>query len=138
LNVALGGTLATEIQEGEGRMDHRALPNKDQRERFAVRHPVSVVPDGKLAAIVGTAEIQVNSLHRQAIDRLAPGLAVEATAADGTVEAVSVEDAKGFALGVQWHPEYWAETDAASAAIFKAFAAACRIYASGRTEAPRG
>jgi putative glutamine amidotransferase len=138
LNVALGGTLATEIQEGEGRMDHRALPNKEQRERFAIRHPVSVAPDGKLAAIVGTADIPVNSLHRQAIDRLAPGLAVEATAADGTIEAVSVDGAKGFALGVQWHPEYWAETDAASAAIFHAFAAACRAYASGRTEALRG
>lgn len=138
LNVALGGTLATEIQEDEGRMDHRAIRHEEQRERFAVRHPVAVTAGGALAAIVGDDDIRVNSLHRQAIDRLAPGLAVEATAEDGTIEAVSVTSAKGFALGVQWHPEYWAESDAASAAIFHAFAAACRAYASGRTEAPRG
>ena len=128
LNVALGGTLATEIQELDGRMDHRALPNREQRERFAVRHDVAIAPAGKLADIVGAETIRVNSLHRQAIDRLAAGLAVEATAPDGTVEAVSVEGAKAFALGVQWHPEYWAETDAPSAAIFEAFGAACRAH----------
>ncbi|UIJ72764.1 gamma-glutamyl-gamma-aminobutyrate hydrolase family protein [Aurantimonas sp. HBX-1] len=135
LNVALGGTLATEIQEGEGRMDHRAIKHEEQRERFAVRHKVAVTAGGELAAIVGADEIRVNSLHRQAIDRLAPGLAVEATAEDGTIEAVSVEEARGFALGVQWHPEYWAESDAASAAIFHAFADACRAYKAGRGEA---
>ncbi|MCB8840064.1 gamma-glutamyl-gamma-aminobutyrate hydrolase family protein [Aurantimonas sp. VKM B-3413] len=128
LNVALGGTLATEIQELDGRMDHRALPNREQRERFAVRHDVAIAPAGKLAGIVGAETIRVNSLHRQAIDRLADGLAVEASAPDGTVEAVSVEGAKAFALGVQWHPEYWAETDAPSAAIFEAFGAACRAH----------
>ena len=49
---------------------------------------------------------QVNSLHAQAIDRLAEGLAVEALASDGTIEAVSVENAPGFALALQWHPEW--------------------------------
>ncbi|WP_370195886.1 MULTISPECIES: gamma-glutamyl-gamma-aminobutyrate hydrolase family protein [Alphaproteobacteria] len=137
LNVALGGTLATEIQELDGRMDHRATPNKDQRERYATRHAVAVTPGGVLARIVGSDEIRVNSLHRQAIDRLADGLAVEASAPDGTVEAVSVKGAKAFALGVQWHPEYWAETDAASTAIFKAFGDACRAHAARRADAPR-
>lgn len=126
LNVTLGGSLATEIQTQEGRMDHRAPEHPSQDERFAPRHPVSVVPDGLLASIVGTPEIQVNSLHRQGVERLAAGLTIEAEAADGTVEAVSVAGASAFALGVQWHPEYWAESDAASAAIFHAFAEACR------------
>lgn len=126
LNVALGGSLATEIQEGEGRMDHRAVPHPDQAERFGLRHPVALEPGGRLEAIVGCAAIDVNSLHRQAIDRLADGLEVEARAADGTIEAVSVREAPGFTLGVQWHPEYWARTDAPSRAIFEAFAAACR------------
>ena len=132
LNVAFGGTLATEIQELDGRMDHRAIPHDEQRERFAIRHPVEVVEGGALAKIVGDGELRVNSLHRQAIDRLGEGLAVEATAPDGTVEAVSVEGARSFALSVQWHPEYWAETDEASAAIFEGFAAACRAYAASR------
>ncbi len=132
LNVALGGSLATEIQDFEGRMDHRAPTHPEQDARFALRHPVSVEPGGRLAAIVGGASVEVNSLHRQAIDRLADGLAVEARAPDGTVEAVSVPDAKGFALGLQWHPEYWAETDPASRAIFEAFGQACRDYRAAR------
>ena len=98
---------------------------------------MAVTPGGVLAGIVGSDEIRVNSRHRQAIDRLADGLAVEASAPDGTVEAVSVEGAKAFALGVQWHPEYWAETDAASTAIFKAFGDACRAHAARRADAPR-
>ena len=132
LNVAFGGTLSTEVQEIDGRMDHRAIPHDEQRERFAIQHPVAVSSGGVLSKIVGERELQVNSLHRQAIDRLGEGLNVEATAPDGTVEAVSVDGSKAFALGVQWHPEYWAESDEPSAAIFKHFAAACRNYAASR------
>lgn len=132
LNVALGGSLATEIQEFEGRMDHRAPTHPEQDARFALRHPVAVEAGGRLAAIVGADTVEVNSLHRQAIDRLAEGLRVEARAPDGTVEAVSVPDAQGFALGLQWHPEYWANSDAASRAIFAAFGDACRAYRDER------
>ncbi|MFD2236417.1 gamma-glutamyl-gamma-aminobutyrate hydrolase family protein [Aureimonas populi] len=128
LNVAFGGTLATEIQELDGRHDHRAPELPEQAERFAIRHPVRVEAGGRLREIVGAEEIRVNSLHRQAVDRLGEGLAVEARAEDGTVEAVSVAGAEGFTLGVQWHPEYWVESDPASAAIFRAFGAACRAY----------
>lgn len=126
LNVALGGTLAAEMQEIPGRADHRAPEASSQDERFALRHDVLLEPDARLRAITGRERFAVNSLHRQAIDRLAPALAVEARAPDGTIEAVRVSDAPGFALGVQWHPEYWAETDAPSAAIFRAFGEACR------------
>ncbi len=129
LNVALGGSLATEIQEGEGMMDHRAPDNPDQDARFAIRHPVTIRPGTCLADVFGAGEIRVNSVHRQAIGSLAPRLAVEATAEDGTVEAVSVIDAPAFAVGVQWHPEYWAKTDDASARIFRAFGDAVRAYA---------
>lgn len=132
LNVALGGTLETEIQEKEGIADHRAPQSDHNDERFAIRHPASVKPGSCLAAIVGTGEIQVNSLHRQAIATLAPGLSVEAAAPDGTVEAVSVSGASAFALGVQWHPEYWAKTDEPSAAIFRAFGDAARERALAR------
>ena len=74
----------------------------------------------------------MNSLHRQAIAETAPRLQVEARAADGTVEAVSVLDARNFAVGVQWHPEYWAQTDAPSRALFQAFGDAVRAYAARR------
>ena len=78
-------------------------------------------------------EIMVNSVHRQAIDRLGSRLQVEAVAEDGTVEAVSVSDARAFAVGVQWHPEYWVQADGNSAKIFRAFGDAVRAHALART-----
>jgi putative glutamine amidotransferase len=129
LNVALGGTLDTEVQTLEGRADHRAPDHDDEHVRFALSHTVTATPGGVLEQILGTSQIQVNSLHRQAIARLAEGLQVEAKADDGTIEAVSVP-AKRFALALQWHPEYWAshkpQEDQPSTAIFQAFGDAAR------------
>lgn len=133
LNVALGGTLATEIQEREGSLDHRAPVSDDQNERFAIRQSVSIKPGSCLAGVFGAGEIMVNSVHRQAIDRLGNWLQVEAVAEDGTVEAVSVRDSTGFAVGVQWHPEYWVKSDDASARIFRAFGEAARERAAARS-----
>lgn len=132
LNVALGGALATEIQELPGRMDHRKPVSDDTDVSFAIRHTVRVAEGSCLAGILGAGEVPVNSLHRQAISRLAPRLQAEATAEDGMVEAVSVIDAPGFAIGVQWHPEYWVRKDGPSAAIFRAFGEAVRAYARDR------
>lgn len=132
LNVALGGTLATEIQEGEGMMDHRAPQSDSQDERFAIRQPVAIRSGTCLADVFGPGEILVNSVHRQAVGRLGSRLEVEAVAPDGTVEAVSVSGAKAFAVGVQWHPEYWAASDANSARIFRAFGDAVREHALAR------
>jgi putative glutamine amidotransferase len=132
LNVALGGTLIAEVQRLEGRADHRAPAGDDQDVRFAIRQDVAVAAGGALAGILGAGTIQVNSLHRQAIGRLADRLAVEATAPDGTIEAVRVVDAPGFAIGVQWHPEYWVESDRPSARLFAAFAAAIREHMAAR------
>ncbi len=133
MNVALGGTLATEIQELEGRMDHRAPQSDVPAERFAIQHPVRVKPGSCLAETLKEDSVRVNSVHRQAIDRIAPRLDVEAVAEDGTIEAVSVKDAKGFAVGVQWHPEYWAQTDAPSRRIFEAFGTAVRAHKAGKS-----
>ena len=136
LNVALGGTLATEIQDQPGMWDHRK-PNVPERDHmYAIRQPVFVQKDTCIARYLGlSGEVQVNSLHRQAIGQTAPRLRVEATAEDGTIEAVSVIDARNFAVGVQWHPEYWAETDAPSRALFSAFGDAVRDYAAGKAPA---
>lgn len=132
MNVALGGTLATEIQEREGSLDHRAPVSDNQDERFAIRQAVSIKPGSCLADVFGAGEIMVNSVHRQGIDRLGSRLQVEATAEDGTVEAVSVKDSPAFAVGVQWHPEYWVHSDSASARIFRAFGDAVRQHAVSR------
>lgn len=132
LNVALGGTLIPEVHKREGRDDHRAPVADDQDARFAIRQDVAIAPDGTLAKVLGAGTVQVNSLHRQAIGRLAHRLAVEATAPDGTIEAVRVVDAPGFAIGVQWHPEYWVESDQPSAKLFAAFAQAIRTRMAAR------
>ncbi|TCT45027.1 gamma-glutamyl-gamma-aminobutyrate hydrolase family protein [Martelella mediterranea] len=128
LNVALGGTLVSEVQELEGRIDHRQPAEGNRDDAFVIRQPVTIAEGSCLAGVVDAGEIQVNSLHRQAISDVAPNLSVEATAPDGTVEAVSVIGAKNFAVGVQWHPEYWASTDAPSRKIFEAFGDAVRAY----------
>lgn len=132
LNVALGGTLATEIQERQGSLDHRAVVSDNQDERFAIRQPVQIKPGSCLAGVFGAGEILVNSVHRQAVDRLGDRLQIEAVASDGTVEAVSVKDSRAFAVGVQWHPEYWATSDNNSAKIFHAFGDAVREHAAAR------
>lgn len=136
LNVALGGTLLTEVQEMENRFDHRAPVADTQDERFRLAHPVRIESGGCLAGIVGPQDVKVNSLHRQALGDLGEGIVIEARAHDGTIEAVSAPEAAGFVLATQWHPEYWATTDTPSRKIFEAFGDAARAYASKKAQAP--
>ena len=130
LNVALGGTLITEAQERPGSLDHRAPLELSNDERFKIVHEVNFEKDSEIAGLVGAHCIRVNSVHRQVVGELSPRLATEARAPDGTIEAVRVKDASAFAYGVQWHPEYWAATDPASGAIFRAFVKAAGERAS--------
>jgi len=132
LNVALGGTLDQQLHRLPGRIDHRSPQGVPYDARYAPRHAVSLRPDGAVARIVGATEIEVNSLHWQGIDRLADELVVEGTALDGVIEAVSVRSAKGFAIGVQWHPEYRVRDNPVSLALFEAFGVAARAYATAR------
>ena len=132
VNVALGGTLHQHVEELPGRLDHRENLPLDIARQYAPAHAVRVVTGGFLHRLLGREEIEVNSLHSQGIDRLAGRLVVEARAPDGLVEAVSVKDAAGFALAVQWHPEWNVLKDPASRALFEAFGAATRECAGRR------
>jgi len=132
LNVAMGGTLATEIQTQENRLDHRAPESDSQAERFKIQHPIQIAEGSCLAEIFGAQSVEVNSLHRQAIEQIAPNLITEAVAEDGTIEAVRVRDAKSFAIGVQWHPEFWVNSDTPSRKIFERFGDAVRDYANSK------
>jgi putative glutamine amidotransferase len=133
LNVALGGSLHQHVHELPGRIDHRSDKSKTYPERYGPAHPVRLTPGGRLQALFdGASAIQVNSLHGQGIDRIADELTVEAVADDGTVEAVSVRDAAGFALAVQWHPEWQVLENPWSRRLFAAFGAAARARADGR------
>jgi putative glutamine amidotransferase len=133
LNVALGGTLHQNVHEVPGRLDHRA-PDVDALDRRYAhdRHPVRLTDGGLLARLAGAEEVLVNSLHSQGIDEPAPGVAIEATAPDGQIEAIRVA-AVSFAVGVQWHPEFPRPLSAFSQALFTAFGEACRARAALRS-----
>jgi putative glutamine amidotransferase len=130
MNVAFGGSLHPEIRELPGRMNHRMprLENGDIHPDplviFADRHEVSLTPGGAFARILGCERIRVNSLHGQGI--LEPGkrVVVEGVAEDGTIEAIRIADAPGFALGVQWHAEYDPQRNPINRKLFEAFGVA--------------
>ncbi len=134
LNVALGGTLHQHVHELPGRRDHRSDKSRPHPERYEPVHEIHLTPGGYLQELFdGAATIPVNSLHAQGIDRLAEGLVVEAVAEDGTIEAVRVRDARAFALGVQWHPEWRVLDNPWSRRLYAAFGAAARERAAARS-----
>src|SRR6202051_1166742 len=127
MNVAFGGSLHPEIRELPGRINHR-MPRLENGEIhpdptvvFADRHEVNLVPGGAFATLLGCETIRVNSLHGQGI--LEPGerVVIEGVAEDGTIEAIRIADAPGFALGVQWHAEYDPQRNPINRALFQAF-----------------
>jgi putative glutamine amidotransferase len=144
MGVAFGSSLHPEIRELPGRVNHR-MPrletgeiHPDPEVVFADRHDVRLTPGGAFAQILGCETIRVNSLHGQGI--LEPGqrVRVEGVAEDGTIEAISIADAPGFALGVQWHAEYDPQRNPVNRKLFQAFgeAVAARKWANGWRDRP--
>jgi len=132
INVALGGTLYPEIRDLPGRMNHRMPPEGTVDEKFALRHEVTFTENGPFHQLLGAQTVTTNSLHGQGIKQAGKGIVIDGFAPDETPEAIYVQDAKGFALGVQWHPEYQAGLDAVSKPLFEAFGDAVRDFARGR------
>lgn len=130
MNVAFGSSLHPEIRDLPGRMNHRMprLPSgeihPDQEVIYGERHDVRLVHGGAFAKLFGRDTVRVNSLHGQGV--LEPGqrIVVEGVAEDGTIEAIRIADAPGFALGVQWHAEYDPQRNPVNRALFQAFGAA--------------
>ncbi len=136
VNVALGGSLHYRVHMVEGMLDHR---RQRRRQVYANRHMISLTPGGLFESLAGQPEIEVNSLHGQGVDRVAPGLQVEARAPDDLVEGVRVTGAKRFACAVQWHAEA-SNTEGCplSLALFGAFGDAARERAASRSARPSG
>jgi putative glutamine amidotransferase len=126
MNVAFGGSLWQKLHDVPGLMDHREDLTRPLDEQYELAHEVILEPGGQLRRLAGTERIQVNSLHGQGVRDLGPGLAVEARAPDGVIEAFRVEQAATFALAVQWHPEWRPSGNRFSQALFAEFGAACR------------
>jgi putative glutamine amidotransferase len=125
LNVALGGTLITDIASaGPALIDHQRI----DQPAGTRQHTVDIDPGSSTATALGTTTVTVNSLHHQAIRDLAPGLAVTGRAPDGIIEAVaSTDDWPMWA--VQWHPESLGADDEPSLRLFEHLVQAAMVLA---------
>ena len=97
LNRVLGG-VDRPLSDGE-RLEHRQRQGLEQP-----HHPVEVRPGSLLARCIGAGQVMVNSSHPETLNTLGRGLAVDAAALDGVVEAVAVQG-HPFAIGLQWEPD---------------------------------
>ncbi|MBN1137347.1 MAG: gamma-glutamyl-gamma-aminobutyrate hydrolase family protein [Anaerolineae bacterium] len=123
LNVALGGSLYQDIRAQVPEADRHDCHTSHARNQVA--HDVAIAPDSRLAYLVGTGLLPVNSFHHQAVKEVAPGLMVSAQAPDGIIEAVEGEG-RPFVLGVQWHPEEMAAEDDRAQWLFDALVEASK------------
>jgi len=122
LNVALGGTLYTHISD----QIENSLQHDTPRElsRNALAHEIKFEEGSKLAEMLGSPILKVNSWHHQGAKDIPPQLKITARSSDGLVEAMELPD-HPFAIAVQWHPE-WMQKDEAMNALFKSFIAASK------------
>lgn len=124
INVALGGDLYQDIPS-QTKSDFPIAHSQPFYYNIPAHHVT--VKEGTLLSKIaeGKTTLEVNSVHHQAVRRIAPGLIASACSPDGIVEAVEKPDYP-FLLGVQWHPEYLWQTQKEAAELFKAFVDACR------------
>jgi putative glutamine amidotransferase len=123
LNVALGGTLVQDLPSEWP----NALAHSQKAPRHEPSHAVKVMGEGtRLGRVLGALEIEVNSMHHQAIKRLGEGLREVAWAPDGVIEGVEMPGETRFVLGVQWHPEELVGHDQAARNLFAAIVDAAR------------
>jgi putative glutamine amidotransferase len=125
INVALGGSLYEDL--GEQFSPELQHDNHDQRRNYLAHH-VKLEAGSRLDQILGTQNIQVNSLHHQGVRRLAPDVHATGYAPDGLVEAFELPS-HPFGLAVQWHPEELQEHESMRR-LFQAFVQACKIASS--------
>jgi putative glutamine amidotransferase len=103
LNVALGGTLLTDIPADAG----TAVIHRSSSSTRGCPHIVNIDKKSVLYKITAISRDTVNSYHHQAIDKIAPGFKISAFSENGVAEAMEYEtpDGESFIMAVQWHPE---------------------------------
>jgi putative glutamine amidotransferase len=120
LNVAVGGSLYQDVgAQHPAAIKHDYFPIGGRR-RDDLTHEVRIAAGSRLAWLLETEAVAVNSMHHQGIARLAPGLVAVATSPDGLIEGVESADGR-FVLGVQWHPEDLVEVDPRMRRLFEGF-----------------
>lgn len=127
LNVALGGTLYQDINsQYHTSIEHDSGSKLETWRNFD--HPVALDASSRLAAVLGTEQLAVNSLHHQALKDLAPELRVVGQAPDGIIEAVE-GSGDAFVVAVQCHPEeLWQSTDTRWQQLFRVFVEAAAAH----------
>jgi putative glutamine amidotransferase len=101
INVALGGSLYQDLPtERPGLVHHDPDAAREAR-----THAVRLEGGSRAAVALGVREVTVNSIHHQAVRRVASGLVASGWSEDGLVEAVESPAGSPWLLGVQWHPE---------------------------------
>jgi putative glutamine amidotransferase len=126
LNVAFGGTLRRDMSRNPELIAHHAPEGADLDGMFAHEHEVELTPGGVLQRGLARDRLRVNSVHFQGIDRLGDGLAIEARAPDGVVEAISARVNGAPVLAVQWHPEWRTRDNPDSQSFFRLLGRALR------------
>jgi putative glutamine amidotransferase len=121
LNVALGGTLVQDLPTEE----LVTVTHRQSAPRSELTHLVHVEPGSRLAELLGSTELAVNSFHHQAIDHPGEGLRVVARSQDDVIEAVE-DPSHSFVVGVQFHPEETAESAPETCRLFEGLVAAAR------------
>jgi putative glutamine amidotransferase len=122
LNVALGGSLYQDIQAQVPGAERHDWGSEFPRDYLS--HLVTVAPETRLAHLLESPSLPVNSMHHQALKDIASRLAVTARTPDGIVEGIEAGD-HPFAVAVQWHPEELAEHDPRAQRLFDALVEAC-------------
>ncbi|MEA3377412.1 MAG: gamma-glutamyl-gamma-aminobutyrate hydrolase family protein [Chloroflexota bacterium] len=123
LNIAAGGTLIQDIAAGvEDALEHSSVGRQVKSE---IAHTVEVSADTRLASLVGSGTLDVNSFHNQAVQAVGEGLVVTARAPDGVIEGLEAPGLS-FCIGVQWHPERLVEGHPAMRRLFEALVAAAQ------------
>ena len=126
INVAFGGSLDTSLGDAERALPHHAPRGASLEATYGHHHPVNLTAGGVLARTLGATHLMVNSVHYQGVARLGEGLAVEATAPDGVIEAFSGKPEGAQLLAVQWHPEWQSDRNPASLGFFRLLGQALR------------
>lgn len=125
VNAALGGTLLQDIPPGP--IDHRG-----PADRSLHVHGMRIQPGTRLHDVLGTDEIAVNSVHHQAVAKVAPGLRASAWSEDGYIEAIEWNSDEYWVLAVQYHPEDL-HRDETHARLFSEFVDAAVGYREAAT-----
>lgn len=123
LNVALGGSLFQDIpseDEFTTEINHAQTSGDSPYERRDVTHPVTVEEGCRLAGLLGSSAVEVNSMHHQSVKLLGRDLKAVAWAPDGVVEGLELDERERWVVAVQWHPEELVDAHEHARRLFEA------------------